>query len=75
MTNVKDECVLITGGSGLVGQVLSQDLSQAGYKVLHLSRKAKPDAAFPAYKWDIKAGEIDVAAIEMADHVIHLAGA
>jgi len=67
--------ILIGGGTGLVGSRLSELLKEKNYNVLHLSRKAKPDARFPAYKWDLKNKTIDPAAIEKADYVINLAGA
>jgi len=67
--------ILIGGGTGLVGSRLSEMLEEKNYNVLHLSRKAKPDARFPAYKWDLKNKTIDEAAIEKADYVINLAGA
>jgi uncharacterized protein (TIGR01777 family) len=69
------ETVLITGGTGLVGQRLSRVLKQKGFQVIHLSRKANLEATFPAYQWDINAGTIDKTALEKADYIIHLAGA
>lgn len=67
--------ILITGGSGLVGQRLSTMLREKGYNVAHLSRKANPDAPFPTYRWDIASGEIDPAALQDLFGVVHLAGA
>jgi uncharacterized protein len=69
------ETILITGGTGLVGQRLSRVLKQKGFQVIHLSRKADLEATFPAYQWDINAGTIDKTALEKADYIIHLAGA
>lgn len=69
------ETILITGGTGLVGQRLSRVLKQKGFQVIHLSRKANLEATFPAYQWDINAGTIDKTALEKADYIIHLAGA
>lgn len=66
--------ILITGGTGLVGTRLSEKLVQKGHTVTHLSRRANPNAKYPAHKWDIEKGEIDPKALEV-DHIIHLAGA
>lgn len=67
--------VLIAGGTGLIGQRLSQILREQGYDVLHLSRAAKPDAEFPAFAWDLEKNTIDENAVQRADVVINLAGA
>ena len=67
--------VLIGGGTGLVGLCLSQLLREKNYEVRHLSRKSDLNAEFPAYKWDIKNGTIDAAAMQNVDYIINLAGA
>lgn len=67
--------VLITGGTGLIGSRLSVALMSKGYQVSHLSRKENLKATFPAYKWNIDNGEVDVRALEQADYIVHLAGA
>jgi uncharacterized protein (TIGR01777 family) len=54
---------------------LSEMLRERGYTVQHLSRKADPNAEFPAFGWDLQKGTIDEAAVEKADYVINLAGA
>ncbi len=69
------DTILITGGTGLVGQRLSYMLTTSGYRVIHLSRKENLNTAFPAYRWDIEEGYIDETALLQADHIIHLAGA
>jgi uncharacterized protein len=66
------ETVLITGGSGLIGQHLTIALSKRGYRVLQLSRKFAEENT---YLWNPKTGFINPEAIEQADHIIHLAGA
>ena len=66
--------VLITGGSGLVGQRLSQRLQQKGYEVVHLGRTAST-APVLTYAWDLNKGKIDPNAFEEVEHVVHLAGA
>ena len=72
---MSDKTVLIGGGTGLVGSRLSELLEGRNYNVLHLSRKAKPDARFPAYAWDLKNKTIAPEAIHKADYVINIAGA
>ncbi|MEM9821620.1 MAG: TIGR01777 family oxidoreductase [Bacteroidota bacterium] len=67
--------VLIAGGSGLIGQRLSQLLVQKGYRVLLLSRRKQITSPYPVYKWDISKGFIDPEAIQQADFAINLAGA
>lgn len=67
--------VLITGGTGLIGSRLSDLLTEKGYKVIHLSRRRKLSAKYPAYQWNIEKGEIDESALQQADYIITLAGA
>lgn len=64
--------ILITGGSGLIGQRITQLLEQKGMEVAWLSRSAKSRKSFT---WDIPSQQIDAEAMEWADAVIHLAGA
>lgn len=76
------QTVLISGGTGLVGTALSKHLINKGYKVILLSRQlpntgqtgiANGNISFA--KWDIKKQEMDIAALQKADYIIHLAGA
>ena len=64
--------ILITGGTGLVGQLLESKLSQKNYKVRILTRTPKRKNEF---SWDISKKYIDEKALENLDFVIHLAGA
>ncbi|MFC3880018.1 TIGR01777 family oxidoreductase [Algoriphagus namhaensis] len=64
--------VLITGGSGLVGQKITDLLEEKGYAVAWLSRTIQNRKSF---LWQVDKGMIDPEAIEWADAVIHLAGA
>ena len=61
--------ILITGATGLVGTPLCAALRARGHSVRRLSRGAKGD-----YSWDVSAGQIDPAALNGVDVVIHLAG-
>jgi len=68
--------VIITGGTGLVGQQLQKDLLAKGYQVTVLTRSAKksntPHLKFSP--WDVQTQNIDIAELCSADHIIHLAG-
>ena len=70
--------VLITGGTGLIGQALTKELIAKGYEVIILSRKPgkeeKRDRLSYA-QWDIEKQSIDGKAIQKADYIVHLAGA
>ncbi|MBC7508158.1 MAG: TIGR01777 family protein [Ferruginibacter sp.] len=73
------QTVLITGGTGLIGKAITTLLTNKGYHVILLTRKApkeKSDAPNIDFAlWDIKKRTIDISALQKADHVIHLAGA
>ena len=67
--------ILITGGTGLVGNHLSKILSNSGHEVRHLSRTPDPDPEFPTFEWNLKENFLDPKAIDGINHIIHLAGA
>jgi uncharacterized protein len=76
------QTVLISGGTGLVGTALGKHLINKGYKVIVLSRHlpngeqtgiANSNISFA--KWDVKKQAMDIAALQQADYIIHLAGA
>jgi hypothetical protein len=73
------QTILITGGTGLVGKKLSQYLLSKGHKVIVLTRslpREKGNDPLLEYAlWDVKKQTIDVAAIQKADFIVHLAGA
>jgi uncharacterized protein len=76
------QTVLITGGTGLVGGALSRLLLDKGYRVIILSRssavsstKSFTQSNLSFAHWNIKKQEIDIAALQAADYIIHLAGA
>lgn len=60
--------ILITGASGLVGRSLSACLKAEGHEVVTLSRSSGD------YLWDVEAGQMDPAALQGVDCVVHLAG-
>jgi len=67
--------ILLTGGTGLIGNKLTKLLLQKGYSVNHLSRKAADIPGVQTYSWNIDKNNIDERCIEGADIIIHLAGA
>lgn len=72
--------VLITGGSGLLGNAISNILLKNNYEVVWLSREAGTKTMSYAqiikkYKWDVEKQFIDEAAFENVEQIIHLAGA
>jgi uncharacterized protein (TIGR01777 family) len=73
------QTVLITGGTGMIGKAIANQLLQKDYNVIVLTRKLPMEALKTpslAYAlWDIKKQTIDMDAIKNADHIIHLAGA
>ena len=67
--------VLITGGSGLIGEALSKWLMDRTYEVVHLGRKKATNNSIRSYTWDIEKQWMDPEALEGVDAIIHLAGA
>jgi uncharacterized protein (TIGR01777 family) len=67
--------VLITGGTGLIGEILTDTLLAEGYQVSHLSRKTGNNPKVKTYLWNIAKNEIDEHCIDGVDIVLHLAGA
>ena len=65
--------VLLGGGSGLVGNRLSQLLTNKGYDVWVLSRSAKGKKN--TIELDVKNQKLDASAIADYDHIINLTGA
>lgn len=66
--------ILISGGSGLIGQGLCKKLLEKGYEVGILSRSKKNLKNISVFSWDIDQNIIDREAINSCDYIIHLAG-
>ena len=67
--------VLITGGTGLIGNRITDLLLEKGYQVAHVSRSKKPGKSPETFVWDLKENYLDPAALKDVDAIIHLAGA
>lgn len=67
--------ILITGGSGLIGKVLTDKLIKKGYQVNWLSRNSNKKTQADIYQWNPKGDFIEEEAFEGVSHIIHLAGA
>lgn len=68
--------VLITGGTGLIGQRLTEMLLERDYLVTYLSRdESKAIDGVSVYHWDIEKETVDPRALDTMDYLIHLAGA
>src|SRR2546423_4884428 len=65
--------ILVTGSSGMVGTALTQSLSSKGHKIVRLVR-SEPKIDSDEVRWNPETGEIDAAALEGLDAVVHLAG-
>lgn len=64
--------ILISGAGGLVGSALTPALAAAGHEVARLVRR--PASAENEVSWDPARGELDAAALDGFDAVVHLAG-
>ncbi len=67
--------VLITGGTGMIGNPLTELLLQKGHEVVHLSRSVKGNERVPTFLWDLESKHLDPKALQGVDSIIHLAGA
>ena len=67
--------ILITGGSGLIGQRLTGRLLATGHDVRWLSRKLGGRKDVRTFLWDVAANTMDEGALRGVDHIVHLAGA
>ena len=67
------KCVLIAGGSGLIGTEISNYLISKGYCIKILSRKPT-DKTMGIYHWDITTKTIDLTAFVDTAYVINLTG-
>jgi uncharacterized protein (TIGR01777 family) len=67
--------VLVPGGSGSIGRLLCDFLTEKGYEVSVLSRRKSTSSKYKTYLWNYKENFIEEEAILNCDYVIHMAGA
>ncbi len=71
--------ITITGGTGMIGTVLTQALLARKHRVIILTRegeKKKAETEGLSYaEWNMASRKIDERAIKQADYIVHLAGA
>jgi uncharacterized protein len=71
--------IIITGGTGLIGRALTDDLSADGHNVTILTRDPERVAGLPpgveAVKWDARTGAGWIDRAEAAHAIVNLAGA
>ncbi|MBB6039498.1 TIGR01777 family oxidoreductase [Phytomonospora endophytica] len=66
--------VVIPGGTGPVGAVLTRALLARGHEIVHLSRRPRADAAVRTVAWDGRGPGPWTAEIDGCDAVVNLAG-
>lgn len=66
--------ILVTGGTGLVGSLLTKKFQDQGYNVSIMTRSPDKVKGIEAFYWDIKKQEIDEKCLDGVDVIIHLAG-
>jgi uncharacterized protein len=69
-----DMKILISGSTGLVGTALVSALTARGDEVVRLVRSAAKNASKELISWNPEAGQIDAAALDGMEAVVHLAG-
>lgn len=69
--------LLITGGSGFIGQELTRQALAAGYEVRWLSRESNLPApeGVKVFAWNVNNKAMDYAVWPGVTHIVHLAGA
>ncbi len=75
MNNSSKQHILLTGGSGLIGGLLTEQLLEKGYRVSHLGRSPGKNTRVKTYLWNIDKNAVDEQCIDGVDIIIHLAGA
>jgi uncharacterized protein (TIGR01777 family) len=66
--------ILITGGTGLLGKILTKELQNQGHQVSILSRNPDKVKNVKAFYWDVEKQEIDESCLQGIDTIVHLAG-
>ncbi|MGB4774312.1 MAG: TIGR01777 family oxidoreductase [Daejeonella sp.] len=71
-----NKTILLTGGTGLIGQALTQLLLLKGYHIHLLSRKDEQpeNPKIKTFKWDVYKRQTDLECLDGVEAIIHLAG-
>jgi uncharacterized protein (TIGR01777 family) len=65
--------ILVSGSTGLIGSALIPVLAEQGHTIIRLVRR-QPRPGTAEVQWNPEAAQIDAAALEGLDAVVHLAG-
>ena len=71
---INNKHILITGGTGLISRLTTDELLNRGYSVSHLSRRPGNNPKVKTYLWDVYKGIIDEHCLEGISTILHLAG-
>lgn len=71
---INNRHILITGGTGLIGRLITDELLNRGYSVSHLSRKPGSNPNVKTWLWDVYKGQIDENCLDGVSAILHLAG-
>ena len=66
--------ILITGGTGLIGNALCKKLLENGHDVSVLTRTLIKSSTIKYFLWDVNKSIIDEKAFDGIEHIVHLAG-
>ena len=66
--------VAVSGSTGLIGAALAANLRADGHEIVRLVRPSTGTPQPGDARWDPRTGDIDSAALEGTDAVVHLAG-
>lgn len=66
--------ILISGGSGMLGQSITRELLLKGHEVRWLTRKSIKTKGILTFTWDPLTSRVETGAFEGVQHIIHLSG-
>jgi uncharacterized protein (TIGR01777 family) len=66
--------ILITGGTGLIGNALCKKLLENGHEVSVLTRTLIKSSTIKYFLWNVNKSIIDEKAFDGIEHIVHLAG-
>jgi uncharacterized protein len=72
--NRMKKTILISGGSGMIGQEVAQFLSELGYGIRLLTRKKNTQLPWEQFLWNPEKQYVELGALDLIYGVVHLAG-